>query len=114
MATCLLGTVALVAADWMDNTTYVRLSVMLTLSIFTIAVAYRQYQFPFMDSFIRHATSGVLLVAILIAGLSAGLTWVRQDLLPLWVVALSVSLIYLKEPLVRWVERALMGFRRVS
>jgi len=110
MATCLLGTVALVAADWMDNTTYVRLSVMLTLSIFTIAVAYRQYQFPFMDSFIRHATSGVLLVAILIAGLSAGLTWVRPDLLPLWVVALSVSLIYLKEPLVRWVERALMGF----
>jgi hypothetical protein len=110
MASCLLGVAGLIAADWADNTTYVRLAVMLTLSIFTIAVAYRQYQFPFMDTFIRQATSGVLLVAILIGGLSAGFLWMRQDLLPLWVVALSVSLIYLKDPLMRWVERALMGF----
>jgi hypothetical protein len=30
--------------------------------------------------------------------------------LPLWLVLLSISLMYVKEPFARWVERSLMGF----
>jgi hypothetical protein len=109
LISCLAGITAIVAADWLDNSAYVRLAVMVTLTIFAIAVAYRQYHFPFMDTFIRHATPGVLLLTVLIGGLAAGLEW-SPNMLPLWLVILSVSLMYLKEPFERWVERTLMGF----
>jgi hypothetical protein len=110
LISCLAGITAIVGADWLDNSAYVRLAVMLTLTIFAIAVAYRQYHFAFMDTFIRHATPGVLLLIVLVAGVSAGLRWHRPDLLPLWIVVLSISLMYVKEPFARWVERTLMGF----
>jgi signal transduction histidine kinase len=110
LVACLAGIAAIVAADWLDNSAYVRLAVMVTLTTFAIAVAYRQYHFPFMDTFIRHATPGVLLLTALMAGVAAGLKWSSPTALPLWLVILSISLMYVKEPFTRWVERNLMGF----
>jgi len=107
---CLAGITAIVGADWLNNSVYVRLAVMVTLTTFAIAVAYRQYHFPFMDTFIRHATPGVLLLSALVGGVAAGLKWFHPDTLPLWFVILSISLLYLKGPFERWVERTLMGF----
>jgi hypothetical protein len=107
---CLAGITAIVAADWLDNSVYVRLAVMATLTTFAIAVAYRQYHFPFMDTFIRHATPGVFLLTVLVGGMAAGLMWVHPNALPAWFVILSISLMYLKAPFERWVERTLMGF----
>jgi hypothetical protein len=110
LISCLAGITAIVAADWLDNSVYVRLAVMATLTTFAIAVAYRQYHFPFMDTFIRYATPGVLLLSVLIGGVAAGLKWLHPDVFPLWFVILSISLMYVKEPFARWVERTLMGF----
>jgi signal transduction histidine kinase len=110
LISCLAGITAIVAADWIDNAVYVRLAVMVTLTIFAIAVAYRQYHFPFMDTFIRYATPGVLLLTVLVGGVAAGLQWGSPNVLPLWLVVLSISLMYIKEPFARWVERILMGF----
>src|SRR5262245_46099402 len=110
LISCLAGITAIAAADWLDNSAYVRLAVMVTLTTFAIAVAYRQYHFPFMDTFIRHATPGALLLAVLVGGVAAGSKWGRPNMLPLWLVALSISLMYVQGPLERWVECALMGF----
>ena len=110
LISCLAGVMAIVTADWLDNSAYVRLAAMATLTTFAIAVAYRQYHFPFMDTFIRHATPGVLLVTVLVAGVAAGLNWGHPNLLPLWVVILSISLMYIKDPFARWIERTVMGF----
>ena len=110
LISCLAGITAIVAADWLDSPIYVRLAVMVTLTTFAIAVAYRQYRFPFMDTFIRHATPGVLLLIVLVGALAAGWQWVPPNTLALWLVILSVSLMYIKEPFTRWVERTLMGF----
>lgn len=73
LISCLTGITAIVGADWLDNSAYVRLAVMATLTIFAIAVAYRRYHFAFMDTFIRHATPGVRLLIVLVAGEAAGL-----------------------------------------
>lgn len=110
LVACLAGITAIVAADWLNNSVYVRLAVMVTLTTFAIAVAYRQYHFPFMDTFIRHATPGVLLLAISVGAVAAGMTWWHSTVLPLWLVFVSISLMYLKDPFSRWVERSLMGF----
>lgn len=107
---CVTGITAIVAADWFDNAVYVRLAVMATLTTFAIAVAYRQYHFSFMDTFIRNATPGVLLLAILVGGVTAGLKWSPPNVLPLWFVVLAISLMYIKEPFERLVERVVMGF----
>jgi hypothetical protein len=107
---CLAGVTAIVTADWFDSSAYVRMAVMATLTTFAIAVAYRQYHFPFMDTFIRHATPGVFLLTVLVAGVAAGLKWGHPNVLPLWLVVLSISLMYVKEPFARWAERTLMGF----
>ena len=110
MISCLAGFSAIAVSDWLNNSAYVRLSVMATLTIFAIAVAYRQYHFPFMDSFIRHATPGVLLLMASVAGVAAGLWWFDPNSLPVWLVILSATLMYARQPLTRWVERTLMGF----
>lgn len=110
LISCLAGITAIMAADWLDNGVYVRLAVMVTLTIFAIAVAYRQYHFPFMDTFIRHATPGVILLMVLVCGVAAALRWGHPNMFPLWLVILSISLMYVKEPFARWVERTLMGF----
>ena len=83
---------------------------MVTLTTFAIAVAYRQYHFPFMDTFIRQATPGILLLSVSVGGVAVGLKWRHPDVFPLWLVILSMSLMYIKEPFARWVERTVMGF----
>src|SRR4029434_8538847 len=84
LISCLAGITAIVAADWLNDSAYVRLAVMATLTTFAIAVAYRQYHFPFMDTFIRHATPGVLLMGALVGGVAAGVKWADPRVLPLW------------------------------
>jgi hypothetical protein len=110
LAVCLAGAVVLVTADWMNSGTYIRVGTMVTLTTVGIAVAYRQYQFPFMDTFILHATSGVLMLSFLVTGVAVGTMGINPGLQPLSFVAFAVLLIYTKEPLTRWVERVLMGF----
>src|SRR5262245_61349873 len=110
LISCLAGITAIVVADWLDSSVYVRLAVMVTLTTFAIAVAYRQCHFPFMDTFIRYATPGLLLLTVLVGGVAAGLRWGHPNVLPLWLVTLSISLMYVKEPFARWVERTVMGF----
>src|SRR5262249_22262938 len=97
LISCLAGITAIVLADWLDSSVNVRLAVMATLTIFAIGVAYRQYHFPFMDTFIRHATPGVLLLIVLVGGVAAGLKWQRPNVLPLWLVILAITLMYVKE-----------------
>jgi hypothetical protein len=81
----------------------IELAAMMTSVPFTISVAYRLFQFPFMDDFIREVISGVILLAALVLALSAGSS-------PLWVAACAIMLAYSKGPLTRWVERTFMGF----
>jgi two-component sensor histidine kinase len=83
---------------------YIELAAMMTSVPFVIAVAYRQYQFPFMDAFVREVISGVILVAVFVAALSIS-NWI------LWVTACAAILVYLKAPLTRWVERVFCGYR---
>jgi signal transduction histidine kinase len=82
---------------------YIELAAMMTSVPFTISVAYRLYQFPFMDVFVREVLSGVILLAAFVAALSAGSSI-------LWITACAIVLAYLKEPLTRWVERTFMGY----
>jgi len=82
---------------------YVELAAMMTSVPFVISVAYRLYQFPFMDAFIREVIAGVILVAVFAAAMS-----VSQ--FPLWIMAAAVLLAYSKAPLTRWVERTFIGY----
>jgi len=81
---------------------HIELAAMLTSVPFAVAVAYRLYQFPFMDAFVREVLSGVILLAALIVAISIG------NSIP-WIVAFAVLLVYCKAPLTRWVDRRLMG-----
>ena len=76
---------------------------MMTSVPFVIAIAYRQYQFPFMDAFIREVISGVILLVAFTAAIS-----VSKHLL--WMTACAVVLAYCKAPLTRWVERTFIGY----
>jgi signal transduction histidine kinase len=82
---------------------FVVLAAMLTSVPFTISVAYRLFQFPFMDVFIREAISGVMMLAVFVATLSAGHS-------VLWLAASAMLLVFLKAPLTRWIERAFLGY----
>jgi signal transduction histidine kinase len=83
---------------------YISLAAMLTSVPFTIAGAYRFYQYPFMDAFIREVFSGVILLAAFVAAFS-----VSQSVL--WIVFCGVLLAYLKAPLTRWVESTFLGYK---
>jgi hypothetical protein len=107
---CSAGATVLVVADLMNIAGFVRVAVMVTLTTIAIGVSYRQYQFPFMDRFILHGTSGVLLLMLLVGGIAAGTQWLGPEIAPVALVAFAIILMYLKEPFTRWVERALMGF----
>src|SRR6185503_8527713 len=86
------------------NLRYIELAAMMTSVPFTISVAYRLYQFPFMDVFVREVLSGVILLAVFLAALSVGKS-------VFWIAACTVLLAYAKEPLTRWVERTFMGYK---
>jgi len=82
---------------------YIGLAAMLTSVPFSIASAYKLYQYPFMDAFIREVLSGVILLAIFAAALSANSS-------VLWITFCAVVLVYSKAPLTRWVERTFLGY----
>ncbi len=82
---------------------YIGLAAMLTSIPFSIASAYKLYQYPFMDVFIREVLSGVILLAIFAAALSANSS-------VLWITFCAVVLVYSKAPLTRWVERTFLGY----
>ena len=82
---------------------YIELAAMMTSVPFVIAIAYRQYQFPFMDAFIREVISGVILLVAFAAAIS-----VSKHLL--WMTACAVVLAYCKAQLTRRVERTFIGY----
>jgi hypothetical protein len=82
---------------------YIGLAAMLTSVPFAISGAYRFYQYPFMDAFIREVLSGVILLAALVAALSVSSS-------ALWITFCAVLLVYGKAPLTRWVERTFLGY----
>ncbi len=82
---------------------YIGLAAMLTSVPFSIASAYKLYQYPFMDAFIREVLSGLILLAIFAAVLSANSS-------VLWITFCAVVLVYSKAPLTHWVERTFLGY----
>jgi signal transduction histidine kinase len=82
---------------------YIELAAMLTSVPFTISVAYRLFQFPFMDVFIREVISGLMILAVFVTALTAGNS-------VLWLAASAMVLVFAKAPLTRWVERAFLGY----
>jgi len=82
---------------------YIELAAMMTSVPFVIAVAYRSYQFPFMDAFIREVISGVILLVAFVIAISLSKFF-------LWITTCAVLLTYSKAPLTRWVERRFVGY----
>src|SRR5262245_9058374 len=82
---------------------YIGLAAMLTSVPFSIASAYKLYQYPFMDAFIREVLSGVILLTIFATALSASNS-------VLWITFCAVVLVYSKALLTRWVERTFLGY----
>jgi signal transduction histidine kinase len=82
---------------------FIELAAMLTSVPFTISVAYRLFQFPFMDVFIREVISGLMILSVFVAALSAGNS-------VLWLASSAMVLALVKSPLTRWVERTFMGY----
>jgi signal transduction histidine kinase len=82
---------------------YIELAAMLSSVPFAIAVAYRQYEFPFMDTFIREVISGVILLVAFVAAASV-------SKFVLWLTGCGLILVYCKAPLTRWVERRFIGY----
>jgi signal transduction histidine kinase len=82
---------------------YIELAAMLSSVPFAIAVAYRQYEFPFMDTFIREVISGVILLVAFVAVVSV-------SKFVLWLTGCGLILVYCKAPLTRWVERTFIGY----
>ena len=82
---------------------YIELAAMLTSVPFVIATAYRLYQFPFMDAFIREVIAG----SILLVGFVASVLVLTNRF---GVIACTVILAYCKAPLTRWVERTFLGY----
>jgi hypothetical protein len=84
------------------------LAAMMTSVPFTIAAAYRYYQFPFMDAFLREAITGIVLLIAFCTGLSVGFR--SSEMLPLWTAALALGLAFAKAPISRWVDRHFLGY----
>jgi signal transduction histidine kinase len=82
---------------------FVELAAMLTSVPFTISVAYRLFQFPFMDVFIREVISGSIILLLFVAVLSVGHS-------VLWLATSAMLLVFFKAPLTRWVERVFLGY----
>jgi hypothetical protein len=82
---------------------FIELFAMLSSVPFSIFVAYRLYQFPFMDVFIREALAGILLLAAFAGALAIGAS-------PLWICVCAVGLAFLKAPVSHWVERRFLGY----
>jgi hypothetical protein len=82
---------------------FVDLAAMLSSVPFVIAIAYRLFEFPFMDVFIREVLAGIVLLAGLTAAFMAGTSVV-------WISSCAIFLAFLKVPVTRWVERKFLGY----
>jgi len=90
------------------NSRALELAAMMTSVPFTVAIAYRLYQFPFMDAFLREVLSGVILLGGVCIGFAAGPQ--SDDLLPVRVAAVTLLLAFAKDPVSRWVDRTFLGY----
>jgi signal transduction histidine kinase len=88
---------------------YLGLASMMTTVPFSIYLAYRCYQFPFMDAYIREAVTGILMLTgfIVSFALSSALP---SGLQVLWLVAVALALAFVKDPLSHEVEQRLLGY----
>jgi signal transduction histidine kinase len=98
------------AVGTVEMANYMRLAAMMTTVPSAIYLAYRFYQFPFMDVYIREAVTGLILVMGLAFFLATSLL-LPVGLQSLWFAAGAVCLAFAKEPLSREVERQLLGYR---
>jgi hypothetical protein len=83
---------------------WIGMAAMLTTVPFTISVAYRLFQFPFMDAFIREVISGLMILAAFVAALTVGRSVI-------WLASSAMLLAFSKAPLTRWVERRFLGYQ---
>jgi hypothetical protein len=81
----------------------IQLAAMLSSVPASISAAYRLYQFPFMDVFIREVLSGGILLGAFVLALSLNTSII-------WIVVCAIVLAFLKAPLTRWVERVFLGY----
>ena len=89
---------------------YFGLAAMMGTVPFSIYLAYRYYQFPFMDVYIREAVTGLTLVVGFVVAVGAS-SVLSSGLQVLWLVAVALALAFAKEPLSRGVERRLLGYQ---
>ena len=89
---------------------YLGLAAMMGTVPFSIYLAYRYFQFPFMDVYIREAVTGLAVVMGFVAAVSAS-SLLPSELQVLWLVAVALALAFAKEPLSREVERRLLGYQ---
>jgi signal transduction histidine kinase len=71
-------------------------------------MAYRLYQFPFMDAFLRDVLTGVTLLAIFCFAYTIGFR--SSDMMPLWMASVALALAFAKTPVSRWVDRTFLGY----
>lgn len=87
---------------------FIQLAAMMTSVPFTVSIAYRLYQFPFMDTFLRDVLTGVTLLVCFCIAFSFGFR--STDLLALWMATVAVGLAFAKGPVSRWVDRSFLGY----
>ena len=81
---------------------------MMTTVPFSIAVAYRLYQFPFMDSFLRDVLTGTTLLVGFCVAYTIGFS--SPDMQALWMVIVGLGLAFMKAPVSRWVDKTFLGY----
>lgn len=89
---------------------YFTLASMATTIPFSIYLAYRYYQFPFMDVYIREAVTGLVLVLAFVVSLAVS-PLLPSGLQVLWLIALALALAFAKKPLSHQVEQRLLGYQ---
>jgi hypothetical protein len=91
-------------------TPFFGLASMMTTVPFSVYLAYRYCQFPFMDVYIREAVTGLVLVLGFIAFVAVS-PLLPPGLQVPWLVVAALSLAFAKSPLAREAERQLLGYR---
>ena len=87
---------------------WIQWAAMMTTVPFTIAAAYRLYQFPFMDAFLRDVLTGTALLAVFCAAYTIGFS--SPDMQALWMVVVGLGLAFIKAPVSRWVDKTFLGY----
>jgi signal transduction histidine kinase len=88
---------------------YFTLASMTATIPFSIYLAYRYYQFPFMDVYIREAVTGLVLVLAFVVSLAVS-SLLPSGLQVLWFIAVALALAFAKTPLSHEVEQRLLGY----